>query len=280
MRGLLGLTLMILLPSAALAESPCQGDLSLASELVLVERALEAGDPVEALGITERALGSLTCLSAPVETEQLARLWQLEGVALARLERTGDAAVALRQAAAIETGDPVMVTEDIDLLEPYFEAWSSDWELGRLIIGPVSMDASIFVNGRLQNRTFAPVRAPAAHLVQVFENQELVFSRLVDAPEGDLEVLTNEPAAPRKNRRERDKSRSPLLLPSIAVGTAAIGLSAASFALNQRAGQLAAQGERTKAARAFDTHQTLAGAAGGVGALGAIGLGLSLSGTF
>ncbi|TVQ91104.1 MAG: hypothetical protein EA397_11460 [Deltaproteobacteria bacterium] len=275
MRGLTGLILLTTIPALASANERCEGAFTLTEELSAIERALDEDDPSGASERSERALAALTCLRSPVNTVELARLWQFEGVALARLERTQEAAVALRQAAAVETEDPVLVTEDIELLEPYFEAWGGDWELGRLIVGPVNVDANVYVNGIRQNRTFAPVRAPAVHFVQVFEDDELVFARLVEAPKGDLEVITS------KRDEERTKKKSSALLwPSVGVGLGAAGLGLTSFALNQRAGSLATQGERSKAARAFDHHQTLAGAAGGLGALSAIGLGLTLSGTF
>jgi hypothetical protein len=229
----------------------------------------------------------LVCLLAPADPVDLARLWQLAGLAALAVGDRDAGVAALRQAAAMPVDEPVVATEQVDALEPYFEALSSNWALGRLIVGPVAMDADVHVDGVRQDRTFAPVRAPARHLVQVVEGDAIVFARLVDAPEGDLEVLTTpDPKAERRARRDarRDAGSSDdgsgggaLRVAALGAGVAALGLGAASFALNQRAGALAADGDRSGAARAFDTNQTLAVAAGATGVAAGAALGLSFA---
>lgn len=268
---------------------PCETEPDLQAEIDTSIAELTE-DPAAALARVERLEEQLVCLQSAPEPLDLARMWQVGGLALQALDRDEDSVLALRQSASMPVEEPALVIDDVDRLEAYFEGYSDDWALGRLLVGPVNIDAAIFVDGVRQNRTFAPVRAPAKHLVQIFEEDALVFARLVDTPEGDTEVSTDVEPESRRTRRKRSERepRPPresgggkgLRLASVAVGGVALGLGAASYAYNRQAASRVAANDRFGAARAFDTHQTLAIAAAGTGGLAALGFGLSFAGRF
>lgn len=304
--GLIAVAIAVALAPTAASANACPEIPDLTAELDAAADRL-AQDPAGVRDTTTRLETLLVCLTAPAEPTDLVRLWQLRGLAHLALGDSASGARDLRQAASVPLDEPIVLSDDIDAIGPYLEAYSGDWKLGRLIIGPVSMDARVHVDGIVQNRTFAPVRAPALHLVQVVEGDAIVFAKLVDSPEGDLDVDTTakppkiklakapkppkepkqadrqnepeEPKAPKAPDGEKGGGRG-LRVASIAAGGAALGLGAASFYFNHRAGSLAASGDRSGAARAFDTHQTLAVAGGALGVASALGFGLSLTARF
>ena len=303
--------LVAIAPTLA-AANPCPESPDLPAELDAAVDLLPQ-DPAAVRATTHRLQALLVCLKEPVDPTDLARLWQLRGLAGIALGDAVGGAADLRQAASVPLDEPILLSTDIDAIGPYLEAYSGEWKLGRLLVGPVSMDARVHVDGIVQNRTFAPVRAPALHLVQVVEGSEIVFAKLVESPEGDLDVDTTEkppklkvakapkppkepkePGEPKepkepkepgepKEPKERDGESAGgrgLRVASLAAGGAALGLGAASYYFNQRAGSLATAGDRSGAASAFDTHQTLAVAGGALGAASALGFGLSLTARF
>lgn len=205
MRGLaIGtLALALFAPSVALA-APCAASPDLAGAVETAREQIDE-DPAAVAASLSGIVQGLTCLSEPPEPSDLAALWQLLGVAWTRTGKAAEGKRALVQAGAMPVDEMVVTVNDIDVLEPYINAYQRDWELGRLNVGPVNVDAAIYIDGIRQARAFAPVKAPAKHLVQVFEGEALVFSALVDAPVGDLDVSTEVDPATERARAKAAK---------------------------------------------------------------------------
>ncbi|TVQ93927.1 MAG: hypothetical protein EA397_03370 [Deltaproteobacteria bacterium] len=243
--------------------------------------ALEREEPERALELLAGAERSLRCASLPPpEPSELARMWQAQGLSYGLLGQKNNRNAAFLQAAAMPLDEPIFVTEDFDALQPYFRAREADWKLGRISIGPISVDAQVFVDGVRQTGSFKPVRSPARHVVHVYEEGELIYADLLNVPPGDLFVDLDEARRGERTSSKRSRASKVTLGVSLAGGVAALGIGGAAFGYNQRAGQLARRGATREALNVYGTYQDLAAVSIATGLVSAGGIGLSLSGWY
>lgn len=207
-------------------------------------------------------------------------MWQAQGLSYGLLGQKVPRNAAFLQAAAMPLDEPVLVTEDFEQLQPYFKAREVDWKLGRISIGPISVDAQVYVDGVRQTGSFKPVRSPARHVVHVFEEGELIYADLLMVPPGDLFVDLNEVRSSKRSAARRSTASKVTLGVSLAGGAAALGIGGVAFGYNQRAGRLARQGNSREALAAYGTYQDLTAVSIAMGLVSAGGIGLSLSGWY